>query len=262
MILVDSHVHFYTEAYTEDLEAVMQKAFADNVKYFLLPGISSAHQKAINTMAETYPDSCFPMIGLHPTDVFQNYRDELDFIQQELSRQNSYIALGETGLDLHWDAQFLPEQKKSFAQHLQWAIDYQLPLSIHVREAFNQAFEVLSDFKNQKLKGVFHCFSGSIEQAKEVLKYGFALGISGVLTYKNGRVLKEVAAYFPLEDMVLETDAPWLSPEPYRGKRNDSSNIRIIAETLAQIKGVTIEKVAEITTANCFRIFDKITREN
>src|SRR5574344_1682633 len=204
MLLIDSHTHLYVEDYKYDLEAVVERAFANHVRCFLLPGINQAHQAALKKTVATYPEVCYPMIGLHPTEIFENYQDELNAIAEELTQDHSYIALGETGMDLYWDVKYKKKKKISFRQHLEWAIQYHLPLSLHVRKAFNEAFEVMSDYKSQTLKGVFHCFSGSIEQAKQVLDAGFLFGIGGVVTYKNGRVLKEVVDYFPLDCMILE----------------------------------------------------------
>lgn len=260
MFLIDSHTHLYAEDYKDDLKATMERAFANGVYRFLLPGINKHYQEAIKNMAASYPEVCFPMIGLHPTEIFDNYREELSYIQQELEQKNSYIAIGETGLDLYWDTNYIEQQKISFRQHIEWAIHYQLPLSLHIRKAFQEAFLILEDYQSQNLKGVFHCFSGSIEQAKSVINRGFLLGIGGVVTYKNGRILKEVVDYFPLDYMVLETDAPWLSPEPYRGQRNESAHIIEVAKMIAQIKHLPLEQVAEQTTLNCYQVFHKIKK--
>jgi TatD DNase family protein len=205
------------------------------------------------SLAEQYPAHCFPMLGLHPCDVKANYKDELAIIEREIAQRKVY-AIGEIGIDLHWDKTTLSIQKEAFRTQIAWAKQLDLPIVIHCREAFDEIFEILCELKDEKLRGIFHCFSGTLEQAEKVIKLGFYLGIGGVLTYKNSG-LDQVVAKIPLEHIVLETDSPYLTPVPFRGKPNESSYLIYVAQKLADIKQISIEDIAEITTQNSRLVF-------
>jgi TatD DNase family protein len=201
-----------------------------------------------------YPQNCYPMIGLHPSDVKENFEEELAIVKQE-AETNAYIAIGEIGIDLYWDKTFLKQQQEAFAFQIQLAKTHGLPIAIHARDSFNEIFEVLDQYNDDSLTGVLHCFTGNLDQANRVINYGgFKLGIGGVATFKNGG-LDKVIPHIDLKYLVLETDAPFLAPMPYRGKRNESQYIPIIADKIAHLHGIKIEKVAEVTTQNALALF-------
>ena len=208
----------------------------------------------MNHLAAKYPGNCFPMIGLHPSDVKENFEDELAIVKKEAETGN-YIAIGEIGIDLYWDKTFLKQQQEAFAFQLELAKSHHLPVAIHARDSFDEIFEVLDQHNDDTLSGVLHCFTGTLEQAERVIDYGnFKLGIGGVVTFKNGG-LDKVIPHIDLEHLILETDAPFLAPTPYRGKRNESQYIPIIADKIAQLKNIKIEEVAETTTQNALELF-------
>lgn len=219
----------------------------------LLPNIDSTSISSMLELADEYPGNCLPMIGLHPTSVKAGYLDELAVVEKWISERRFY-AIGECGIDLYWDTTYSYEQEFVFRHHIDLALTYDLPLVVHIRESFNQVIEILKDVNKSDLRGIFHCFSGSVEQAKQAIKYGFSLGLGGVITFKNNK-MQETLKHIGLEHLVLETDAPFLAPVPYRGKRNEPAYIPLIANMLAGIKGISIEEVAEATTANAERIF-------
>ncbi|HPE33220.1 MAG TPA: TatD family hydrolase [Bacteroidales bacterium] len=253
MILTDTHTHLYLEQFDTDRDAMIQRALTAGVKYMLLPNIDSGTIPRMMDLCADYPEHLFPMIGLHPTDVKDNFESELAKISEILVK-NKFYAIGETGIDLYWDKTFVGEQKTALIYQIQLAKQYELPVVLHVRNSFNEVIEVLNDVADQKLTGVFHCFTGSKEQADQIISYGFKLGIGGVLTYKNSG-LDKVVAEIAMEHLLLETDSPFLAPVPYRGKRNESSYIKLIAEKLASIKGITPEEVAAETTKNASKLF-------
>ncbi|HPR56746.1 MAG TPA: TatD family hydrolase [Bacteroidales bacterium] len=253
MILTDTHTHLYLEQFDTDRDAMIQRALTAGVKYMLLPNIDSGTIPRMMDLCADYPEHLFPMIGLHPTDVKDNFESELAKISEILAK-NKFYAIGETGIDLYWDKTFVGEQKTALIYQIQLAKQYELPVVLHVRNSFNEVIEVLNDVADQKLTGVFHCFTGSKEQADQIISYGFKLGIGGVLTYKNSG-LDKVVAEIAMEHLLLETDSPFLAPVPYRGKRNESSYITLIAEKLASIKGITPEDVAAETTKNASKLF-------
>jgi TatD DNase family protein len=256
MSYIDTHSHLYPEYYPLNFDEVVKRAITANVTKILLPCVSSETINDLFYASENYPDNLFPMIGLHPTDVNENYLNELSALKQNLQNK-SVVAVGEIGIDLYHDSTFLDYQIIAFKTQIQWALDLQLPMSIHVRDGFTEAFKVLKQFSNQPLKGVFHCFSGGIQEAKWLIERGFYLGITGVITFKKSK-LPELVKEIGIDHLVLETDAPFLAPEPFRGKQNESSYIPLIGKKLAEIFEITEAHVMEITTRNAEQLFTKI----
>lgn len=253
MILVDTHTHLFANQFNLDRREVVQKALDAGVDKMLLPNINSDSIESMHELCQNVPNHCFPMMGLHPCDVKESYLEELETIKSHLDKGN-YVAIGEIGIDLHWDKSTLDIQKKAFRQQLIWGIEYDLPVAIHIRESFDDVFEVVEEVNENKLRGVFHCFTGTVEQGKKAIEMGFMLGIGGVVTFKNSgldKTLKEL----PLEHLVLETDSPYLAPTPHRGQRNESSFLPIIAQKLADIYELDTQEVARITTHNAHTLF-------
>ncbi len=253
MILTDTHTHLYSSQFDEDREEMIQRAIKEGIKRFFIPAIDSSYTEAMLTLEKSYPEHMFLMTGLHPTHVKENYKEELKHIESLLSKR-SFYAIGEIGMDLYWDKTFIKEQQDAFRYQIQLGKKHQLPIIIHGRDAFDEIFEILEEEKGNELYGIFHCFGGTIEQAKKAISYNLKLGIGGVVTFKNGKIdrfLEEI----PLEHIVLETDAPYLAPTPFRGKRNESSYLIQIAEKLATIYDVSLEEIAAITTQNSKDIF-------
>lgn len=253
MILTDTHTHLYLEQFDEDRNQVVERAIKDGVKYMLLPNIDSQTIQPMLDLCGAFPKNVFPMMGLHPTDVKENFRKELDLVRAELEK-GGYYAIGETGIDLYWDKTFLKEQQTALREQVQMAKDYGLPIVLHVRESFDEVFEIIGEMNDEKLSGVFHCFTGTLEQAKTIMGWDFKMGIGGVLTYKNSG-LDNVVKDIPLDHLVLETDSPFLTPKPFRGKRNESAYVKYVAEKLAEVKNTSVEEVAEITTRNAVELF-------
>lgn len=253
MLLTDTHTHIYYHAGTTKLQENLQRCFDNDIQRLFLPNVNSASIKPVFDTAAAYPDHCFPMLGLHPCDVKENYVEELEIIRKSLETYKVY-AIGEIGLDLYWDKSTLEIQKKAFRTQVQWAKELNLPIDIHCRDAFTELFELLEELHDDKLFGVLHCFTGSLEQANRAIELGFALGIGGVVTFKKAG-LDQVVKEIDLKHIVLETDAPYLAPVPFRGKENESSYLIYIAQKVADLHQISIEKVAEITTENSKRIF-------
>jgi TatD DNase family protein len=253
MILVDTHTHLYLEQFDEDRDEVVKAAIADGVVYMLLPRIDTESHEVQMALSKKYPENCLSMMGLHPTSVKDDYKNELEVVEEEL-KKGIYIGVGEIGIDLYWDDTFKKEQEYVFRRQLQLAKEYKLPVSIHTRDSFEEVYRIVKEEHNEDLKGVFHCFTGTPEEAKMIMDLGFSMGIGGILTFKNSG-LAEVVKDIPMEYLVLETDSPFLTPVPYRGKRNQSKYIVHIAQKLAEIKKTTIEQVAETTTANATELF-------
>lgn len=252
-MLVDTHAHLYEKGFKDDFKEVMARAEARGVKKIFLPNVDSSTAPDLVRLCKAYPERMFGMMGLHPCSVKEDYREELAKIFAWFEHEKFY-AVGEIGIDLYWDKTFLKEQLDAFAFQLHKSMAFNLPVAIHCREAFDEIFEVVSSPEFKNVRGIFHCFSGNEAQAFKLIELGYYLGIGGVCTFKNGGLdvaLKNV----PLEKMVLETDAPYLAPVPYRGKRNESSYLQEIAQRLADIKETSPAKVAEITTANANHIF-------
>jgi TatD DNase family protein len=253
MILTDTHTHLYYERDQIALEQLMQRALNEGVGRFFLPNVDVESIPLVMNLAKLYPENCFPMLGLHPCDVKENYEHELKQIYQEIAQQKIY-AIGEIGIDLYWDKTSLDRQISAFKAQINWAKELDLPIVIHCRDAFEQVHEVLKEMQHEGLRGIFHCFTGSLEQARQIIELGFYLGIGGVVTYKNAG-LDGVVAQIPLEHLVLETDSPYLAPVPYRGKPNESSYLVPIAQKVADLHQVSLATIAEITTRNSQKIF-------
>lgn len=253
MQIVDTHVHLYSEEFDEDRSQMMQRAVQSGVNYFFVPAIDSNYTSRMYQLENDYPDNVFLMAGLHPTYVKENFKEELLHVQNQL-KNRSFYAVGEIGIDLYWDKTFIEQQKIAFKTQINWAKEYDLPIVIHCRDAFDEVFEILEAEKHSKLRGIFHCFTGTHEQALCAISYGMKLGIGGVVTYKNGKI-DQFLRNISLENMVLETDAPYLSPTPFRGKRNESSYLKYVIEKMANIYGLTSEEIALKTSQNAFKIF-------
>lgn len=254
MIYIDTHTHLYSESYDEDRETIIQRAIESSVEKFMLPAIDSTYTEAMWELKEKYPERMYLMAGLHPTHVKPDtFNSEIDHVKNQLA-EHSHCAVGEIGIDLYWDRSTLELQKKAFAEQIQLASKYDLPIVIHCRDAFDEVFEVLETESNPNLRGIFHCFTGTEEHARQAIQFNLLLGIGGVATFKNGKI-DTFLNRIDLKHIVLETDAPYLAPVPYRGKRNESSYLINIAEKLATIYDVPLSKIAEITTKNAKKLF-------
>lgn len=253
MKLTDTHTHIYYQAESPELELQMKRCLDNGIDRLFLPNVDLKSVKLIKETVAAYPDNCFPMLGLHPCSVQQDFQSVIEELKKESNHTKVY-AIGEIGLDLYWDKSTLDIQKEAFRIQVQWAKKLNLPIVIHCREAFNELFELLEELKDDKLRGIFHCFTGTTEQAKQAIDYGFYLGIGGVVTFKNAgldKVVKEI----DLKHIVLETDSPYLAPVPFRGKNNESSYLKYVAEKVAEIHQISIDELATITTQNSVNIF-------
>jgi TatD DNase family protein len=250
---IDTHAHLYLPEFDDDRNIIIETALRKDVKKIFLPNIDSTTIVPMNDLAIRFPGVCYPMIGLHPTSVKENYTAELTRIEYELDHGH-YFGIGEIGIDLYWDKTHIKEQCIAFAAQLDLSLKYKLPVIIHARESFGEILEILEDYRNKGVTGIFHAFTGTSEIAKQVTGMGFKLGIGGILTYKKS-TLPEVVHETDLNYLVLETDAPYLTPVPFRGKRNESSYIPYIAEVVKQIKNITLDEVAEITTKTVLSLF-------
>ena len=253
-MFVDTHTHLYSEEFKTDIDEALQKAIDAGIEKFFLPNIDSSSVAGMHALCEKYPQHCFPMMGLHPCSVKENYKEELAIAYNYL-QQKKYVAIGEIGIDLYWDKTFYTQQVEVFETQINWALEFKLPIVIHCRNSFDEIFEVLTRFKKLP-KGIFHCFSGNAEQAQKVIDgANFKLGIGGVITFKNSGLDKAIEN-IDLKHLVLETDSPYLAPVPYRGKRNESSYIPLIAAKVAEVKKCSLLEVAAATTANAKEIFE------
>lgn len=253
MILTDTHTHLYSEAFDEDREEVIQNAIDKGIERFFIPAIDSTYTKAMLDLKSSFPEHMFLMMGLHPTHVKENYLEELKHVEEMLAEHN-FCAIGEIGIDLFWDTSFLKQQQDAFRFQIRLAKKYKLPIVIHCREAFDQVFEVLEQEKGDDLFGIFHCFTGTLEQAQLAISYNMKLGIGGVVTFKNGKIdtfLNQIS----LKHIVLETDSPYLAPVPFRGKRNESSYLIKVLEKLEQVYNMNSEEIAIVTTENSKVVF-------
>lgn len=254
MYFIDTHTHLYSTEFDIDRTEVVENAIKAGVKTLLLPNIDVASIEPMYSLCAEFPQNCFPMMGLHPGYVNENWENDLAQIKQVLFEKKNY-AVGEIGMDLYWDKTFIEEQKKAFRIQIEWAKELNLPIVIHAREAFDEIFEIIDELNDATLTGVFHCFTGTLEQAHKIQSYGgFYLGIGGVLTYKKSE-LPTVLAEIPLEQLVLETDAPYLPPTPHRGKRNESQFLLHVAEKVAEVKNCSLMEVARITSENAEKLF-------
>ncbi|MEI6575611.1 MAG: TatD family hydrolase [Bacteroidota bacterium] len=254
MILTDTHTHLYLDAFNDDRDAMVKRALEAGVKYMLLPHIDSETTDVLHQLSDQYPANIFPMMGLHPTSVKEDYEKELAWVEKNLS-QRKYCAIGEVGIDLYWDKTFASQQELCLLRQTALAMDYDLPMVIHTRNSMDVTLDILESIADPMLRGVFHCFGGDKIQAERVIQLGFLLGIGGVLTFKNSN-LAEVLADIDLQHIVLETDAPFLAPAPHRGARNESAYVVLVAKKLAEIKGVSVETLAKITSENAVRLFN------
>ena len=252
MVLTDTHCHLYADEFKEDIGHVMQRAEVEGVKKFYLPAIDSASNDALFSLEKKFPGKCIAMAGLHPCSVKENFKEELELVSRNLA-QRKFAAIGEMGLDFFWDKTYTKEQYECFRLQMEWAILYDLPIVIHTRNAMQETINLVKEYVPKGIRGIFHCFGGTYENAIEIINAGFYLGIGGVLSYKNSG-LAEVIKNINIAHLVLETDAPYLAPVPFRGKRNESSYLKYIAERLASIKQTSIEEVAAVTTANAEKI--------
>jgi TatD DNase family protein len=250
---IDTHAHLYLPEFDSDRDTVVEAAVNRGIGKIFLPNIDSSSITKMNQLAERFPGICYPTMGLHPTSVKANYEEELERVSREL-KTRQYYAIGETGIDLYWDKTFFHEQCLAFTRQLDLSVEYRLPVIIHARESFREILEILEDYRSRGIKGIFHAFTGSVEIAEEVISMGFKLGIGGILTYKN-TILPDVVRVTGLENIVLETDSPYLTPVPFRGRRNECSYIPYIAETLAMILNTSAEEVGRMTSHNALQLF-------
>lgn len=253
MILTDTHTHLYLDAFDLDRDQAINRAIELGIRYMLLPNINSESIGPMLRICEHYPGNIFPMMGLHPTDVKADFGEELTIVETWLEKQKFY-AIGEIGIDLYWDKTFIQEQKIALREQIALAKKHQLPVVLHSRDSFDEIFEVIDDTIDNNLNGVFHCFTGNRAQAEKIIGWGFKLGIGGVITFKNSG-LDKVIEDIPTEHIILETDSPFLAPKPYRGKRNESAYLKLIAEKLSEIKKLDVNEIASITTKNAIDLF-------
>ena len=253
MQIIDTHTHLYLEAFDVDQNEVIKRAIDAGVSHFFIPAIDSNYTGRMYQLEKSYPNLVSLMAGLHPCYVKDNVEEELEKVFEQLNTR-SFCAIGEIGIDLHWDKTYLKEQQKAFSRQIELAKEYELPIVIHCRDAFDEVFEVLDQQKSPELYGIFHCFTGDLMQAKRAIDLNFKLGIGGVITYKNGKIDKFLNE-LPLKSIVLETDSPYLSPIPYRGKRNESSYLTLILNKVAECYQIPINELAAITTQNAVDTF-------
>lgn len=256
-MLVDTHTHLYLDRFSNDRPDVIRRAVEAGVERFYLPNVDRRTIEPMLAMERDYPGRCFPMMGLHPCSVQAGFQEELALVREWLKRR-PFCAIGEIGLDFYWDLTFVEQQEEAFRTQVAWALEFDLPIVIHSRDSIDRNLQLLEELAAPGLRGIFHCFTGTLEQARRAIDLGFLLGIGGVLTFKNGGI-DQVVPELPLEALVLETDAPYLAPVPYRGKRNESAYVRIVAEKLADLKGLSLEEVATATTANAEKLFGHTT---
>ncbi len=252
-MLTDTHTHLYSEAFNDDRREMMRRAMDAGVERFFIPAIDSGYTESMFALEAEFPDQVFLMMGLHPTSVKDNYETELAHVEEQFKARKFY-AVGEIGIDLYWDKSTLEIQKKAFKKQIQLAKKYKLPIVIHCRESFDEIFEVLETERDDDLFGIFHCFTGDLEQAKRAIGFNMKLGIGGVVTFKNGKI-DQFLNQIDLKHIVLETDSPYLSPVPFRGKRNESSYLALVCKKVAEVYGISEEEVARITTENSKQVF-------
>ncbi len=255
MSIVDTHSHIYMEDFDPDIKNVIERAKEIGVEKILLPNVDLNSIDSMLNLTKQYSNVCYPMMGLHPTSVDKNYKEQLKTMYTYLQK-GDFCAVGEIGIDLHWDETFIEEQKDAFRIQLSWAKEFNLPIVIHARDAFTKVFEVLDEFSTEEITGVFHSFGGTVEEANKIMSYeGFKMGINGVVTFKNSK-LDEVLIHVPIDKIILETDAPYLTPVPFRGKRNEPSYLQYVIQKLAQVYNMSEEDISDITTANAKELFN------
>lgn len=258
--MIDTHSHLFVEEFQNDLPQVIQRTKDVGITHVLMPNIDDTTIADMLKVCETYPGYCFPMLGYHPTSVDADSKEKVRNMKVLLKEGHPFIAIGEVGMDLYWDKTYLSEQQQVLDEQIQWALEYDLPLVIHCREAFPELFEVLNPYKNTDLTGIFHSFTGTQDEANELMEYSrFMIGVNGVVTFKKS-MLPQILQSIPLERLVLETDSPYLAPVPYRGKRNESSYIIKVAEKLAEVYGVGVEEVKRQTTRNALKVFKRVEK--
>ena len=252
--MIDTHSHIYSEEFDADRDEVIQRAKEAGVTKIVLPNVDAQSLPRMLELEAQYPDYCYAAVGLHPESVKENYQIELDIIREELERRK-YLAVGEIGIDLYWDKTYQTEQIRAFQTQVEWAIEFNLPVIIHVRNSHNETIQALKPYAGKGLKGIFHCFGGTPEEAAEIFSLGdFKLGIGGVVTFKNSGLAASLM-HIPLEKLVLETDSPYLTPAPFRGKRNESAYTVLVAEKLAQVYDMSVGEIDRITTENACSVF-------
>ena len=254
MEFIDTHAHLYVEEFDTDREEVIQRAKDAGTTRVILPAIDSQSHKSLIEMAEQNPEFAYPLMGLHPTSVNNHYKSELKSAEKLISQRSFFHGIGEIGIDLYWDKTYYKEQLDAFQIQVNWAKELNWPIVIHTRDSFDEVYKALKPMLSDNLTGIFHCFGGTLEQAKLIIEMGFKLGIGGVLTFKNSK-LSDVLHKIDINHIVLETDSPYLAPVPFRGKRNESSYIKLVAEKLAGVYDITVDEVAKITTKNAVRVF-------
>jgi len=252
-MLIDTHSHIYSTDFMHDLDEVIQRAYSNDVRKIILPNIDSSSVKNLLNLVDTYPHICFPLMGLHPTSVNHDYQEELQVVEYWLKKRKFY-GIGEIGIDLYWDKSFLDEQTHAFRFQLELARQYQLPVVIHVRDSFDEVYHILNELKDDKLTGVFHSFSGTAEQADMIIDLGFKIGVNGIVTFKKSG-LDEIIKKIDPSNLIIETDSPYLTPTPFRGKRNESSYLVYIAQKIADLHQMTVGDIAKITTENARKLF-------
>ncbi len=258
--LIDTHVHLYSEEFGDDTHPMIGRALENGVNMLFMPNIDQTSIQPMLDLEERYPNNCFPMMGLHPCYVKENYKQELKIVENWLSKR-SFIGIGEIGIDLYWDISTEKIQREAFIQQVKWAMQLKLPINIHTRESTDIVIDILYDLQDGTLEGIFHCFGGNLDQANRIIELGFSMGIGGVVTYKKSG-LDLTLIDVPLTNLVLETDAPYLSPVPHRGKRNESAYLNLIAQKIAEIKKVDYEEVVKVTSQNALRLYKNIKLED
>ncbi len=252
-MLIDTHSHIYSEDFNDDRDEVVQRAYSSGVKKIVLPNINSGTIKHMLDLSDTYPHLCFPLIGLHPTSVEEDYKEELQAVEYWLEKRKFY-GIGEIGIDLYWDKKYKKEQKDAFRTQIKLAKEYNLPVVIHVRDSFSETYKIVKKEQDGTLRGVFHCFSGDEKEAQKVIKLGFYIGVGGLITFKNSN-LDKVIEKVEVNHLLLETDSPYMAPEPKRGTRNESSYVVYVAQKLAEVYNIPLSEVAEITSGNANNLF-------
>ena len=252
-MFIDTHTHIYVKQFDEDREEMIERAIEAGVETFFLPNIDQDSIESMINLETQYPNRCHAMMGLHPCSVDENVEESLEVVKSYLDKR-SFVAIGEIGIDLYWEKKFFSQQEMAFKKQISWAKEADVPIVIHCREATQDVLKILRECHDNKLRGIFHCFGGSVEEAEQIIELGFLLGIGGVLTFKKAGLDNTLNA-IGLENIVLETDSPYLAPVPFRGKRNESAYVRIVAEKLAEIKQIPLSEVAKITSENAMRIF-------
>lgn len=257
-MLIDTHAHLYATQFDEDRDEMIQRAFDNNIQHLFLPNIDEASIDGMLALEKQYPDNCHAMMGLHPCSVAANYKQVLAKMEEWFTKR-PFCAVGEIGLDYYWSKEFVAEQKDAFRIQCRWAKELDIPIVIHARDSLDDLIEIVAEEKTANFRGIFHCFGGSIEQANKIIDLGFLMGLGGVLTFKKAN-LGAIVEQIDLKHLVLETDAPYLTPTPYRGKRNESAYIQIIAEKLAEVKGISLDEVAQTTSKNALDLFGVTTK--